>query len=388
MPTLEVALEGLIGTDLGAQLIVNATTDKVPLVDAGGAAKYATPWRIANVRKIDPTPLPVDTTLDTTGTDGDKIEVTGVDEVTDITMGEDTMLTFKFTDGGSSIDDSGNILGVPNGSITVTEGMEITVFRPAGGDPTIVNIYEPQSPLTLASATPVALLATDTVMVYRPQWMLIAGSGVADVDDLYIHSGRAQKRQQYIGVNTGNTLNWTETGTDRWRVFNTSFTQLIYSAEDVATPDLATDWYDNGAVLDPGVTVTASPAGAYLLAAGSLASSTRPVTAKTSDYVVVIGDDQTIFTNTGAGGTVKFTLPANASCEAGKTLFTFEALDAQIIQVEPASGSIIIDDQTTATITATNGSPAISSGRQAEFMTVEYRGSDLWIGRVNRGWTV
>ena len=64
--------------------------------------------------------------------------------------------------------------------------------------------------------------------------------------------------------------------------------------------------------------------------------------AKTADYAVLAADVNKIFTNTGASGTVKFTLPAVAEWP-GKPI-RFKVLAAQIVQVAPASGEKIYLD--------------------------------------------
>jgi hypothetical protein len=113
-------------------------------------------------------------------------------------------------------------------------------------------------------------------------------------------------------------------------------------------------------------------------------SATRTITAKTANYTVVIGDDQTIFTNTGAGGIVTFTLPANASCTAGKTRFKFVNLAAQQIQVQPASGHIyFVHDGVN--FDGQNGSPVQDSAQVGESIEVVYLGSNVWIAEMVQG---
>jgi hypothetical protein len=66
---------------------------------------------------------------------------------------------------------------------------------------------------------------------------------------------------------------------------------------------------------------------------------TATVTAKTTDYTVVVSDLNKVFTNAAAGGTVVFTLPSVAG-NAGKAL-KFHSLAAQIIRLLPATGQAV-----------------------------------------------
>lgn len=117
---------------------------------------------------------------------------------------------------------------------------------------------------------------------------------------------------------------------------------------------------------------------------------TRLIVAKTSDYPVVIGDDNKIFTNTGAGGTVKFTLPASAGCTAGKTKFRFVAMDAQIIQIEPPGSDTlgIYNERDSAAQTASSGNPVGTAGTGFEYMDALYMGSGIWHGMGVGRWNV
>lgn len=65
------------------------------------------------------------------------------------------------------------------------------------------------------------------------------------------------------------------------------------------------------------------------------------VTAKTADYTVTIADLKlpTIFTNTGAGGTIVLTLPAVAAAKGYVILVN--VLAAQIVRLLPATGEVV-----------------------------------------------
>ena len=68
------------------------------------------------------------------------------------------------------------------------------------------------------------------------------------------------------------------------------------------------------------------------------------VAAKTTDYTVTVADCKAgqVFTNTGAGGTVVFTLPAVAS--VGECALRFKVLAVQTIEILPATGEKIFLD--------------------------------------------
>ena len=66
-------------------------------------------------------------------------------------------------------------------------------------------------------------------------------------------------------------------------------------------------------------------------------TSTLTVEAKTSDYPVVSGDQDKLFTNEGAGGLVNFTLPTAAS----GLRFSFYCQNANLIRVTANAGDTI-----------------------------------------------
>jgi hypothetical protein len=65
----------------------------------------------------------------------------------------------------------------------------------------------------------------------------------------------------------------------------------------------------------------------------------KAAVAKTSDYTIVKADADTIFTNTGASGTVVFTLPSVKVSHG--VVFRFHAFAAQIIRALPVTGEAI-----------------------------------------------
>jgi hypothetical protein len=74
------------------------------------------------------------------------------------------------------------------------------------------------------------------------------------------------------------------------------------------------------------------------------------VAAKTADYTVVrIADYRTLLTNSGAAGTITFTLPPGV---AGDETGEFYAAAAQIIRVLPATGERFTLDFTSGTLNA------------------------------------
>ena len=68
-------------------------------------------------------------------------------------------------------------------------------------------------------------------------------------------------------------------------------------------------------------------------------SGDQTALAKTGDYTVLTTDAEKILTNTGASGTVVFTLPTAASM-AGKAL-GFHVLAAQIVRLLPVTGEAV-----------------------------------------------
>jgi hypothetical protein len=65
----------------------------------------------------------------------------------------------------------------------------------------------------------------------------------------------------------------------------------------------------------------------------------KTAVAKTSDYTILKADADTIFTNTGASGTVVFTLPSVKVSHG--VVFRFHAFAAQIIRALPQTGEAI-----------------------------------------------
>lgn len=72
------------------------------------------------------------------------------------------------------------------------------------------------------------------------------------------------------------------------------------------------------------------------------------VTAKTSNYTVVAADSGTIFTNTGAGGTVTFTLPTSATAGSGWHCWILVTA-AQTVAVTANSGELVTLNNAAAT---------------------------------------
>jgi len=118
-------------------------------------------------------------------------------------------------------------------------------------------------------------------------------------------------------------------------------------------------------------------------------ASTRTISAKTVDYTVVVGDHDKIFTNTGAAGTVKFTLPASAGCTAGKTKFRFVAMDAQVVQIEPPGSDTLgfYNERDVSAPVASSGNPIYTAAIGFEYMDVVYMGGGVWHGMGTGRWT-
>lgn len=126
-------------------------------------------------------------------------------------------------------------------------------------------------------------------------------------------------------------------------------------------------------------------------AGASGGSSARTVTAKTADYTVTAADcaANTIFTNEGAAGTVRFTLPVNSGLTAGLHKCSFVATDAQVIEVITGQGECYFFGETAqASYTITDSAQAGSSGGLGERMDVEFLAASVWSGRAYGAWGV
>lgn len=118
-------------------------------------------------------------------------------------------------------------------------------------------------------------------------------------------------------------------------------------------------------------------------------SSTRTISAKTSNYAVVVGDDNKIFTNTGAAVPIDFTLPASAGCTPGKTKFRFVWMEpGQAINIVlPGSDTLVFfGERNAAGFIAAAGTPAIPTGEYA-YMDVLYMGGGVWNGQAIGQWS-
>jgi hypothetical protein len=432
MSTLEVSLEGLIPT-LGQQIVVNGTTDKLPIVDAG-SLKYVTPTRLAAITSIDP--VPIDSTpgtVDVTGKTGRVVQITGTGDISTITIDDEDTVVLEFLTDGGTLGYSANLLtpGSANivwavGDRAYIEGLSGSVanvvrFERKSGVPVnkgipVVKVVSYSTNITIATALNngdtlegIALVTGDLVLVVNQtdlsengiytvgpsparttnydnfeafvglevyevqtgadvesQWFCVAASGgVIDTDDL-----------EFIQIQ----------GTIARQNATAAVIKFVWDGLTIATPvgagSLQIVWGDNVVSGTETLSIKTNGASRELsllsdVEIDATLAATRPVSAKTTDYVVVDADDQKIFTNTGAAGTVKFTLPANAGCTAGKTKFKFVALAGEVLQVEPASGTIY-GWSNLAAYTATNGAPVDSQGDIGEWLEVTYMGSNVW----------
>lgn len=78
---------------------------------------------------------------------------------------------------------------------------------------------------------------------------------------------------------------------------------------------------------------------AYFRPVVPVMSSAATALAKTSDYTVVAADFGKILTNTGAGGTVVFTLPSAVTYPG--TVLRFHLFAAQIVRLLPVTGQAV-----------------------------------------------
>lgn len=114
---------------------------------------------------------------------------------------------------------------------------------------------------------------------------------------------------------------------------------------------------------------------------GAVPGSAVAVTAKTADYTVLAGDSGTVFTNTGASGTVVFTLPASPT--AG-LWYEFHITAAQSVDIK--TGTAVLIYANAAATTATTGK--LTKNIVGTVIQLKYNGV-AWMGVGQSGtWTV
>jgi predicted flavoprotein YhiN len=86
-----------------------------------------------------------------------------------------------------------------------------------------------------------------------------------------------------------------------------------------------------------------------------------PVSAKTAAYTCTAADSGTLFTNTGASGSVTFTLPAVATSTGVWYRFAITA-DYEVVITAPANVMVAFNDATATSITFTQASEHIGCG--------------------------
>jgi len=105
----------------------------------------------------------------------------------------------------------------------------------------------------------------------------------------------------------------------------------------------------------------------------------RAVTAKTADYTVVINDSNRFFTNTGASGTVNFTLP---TASAGLT-YTFYIDASQTLTITAGASTTI---RSGSSVTASAGN--ITSNTVGNLVRLVAISSTQWVAEsITGSWT-
>lgn len=107
----------------------------------------------------------------------------------------------------------------------------------------------------------------------------------------------------------------------------------------------------------------------------------RVITAKTADYTVTAAETGTVFTNTGAAGTVVFTLPASP---ANGLTYEFHITEAQSVDIK--TGTAVLIYANAAPTTATTGK--LTKNTVGTCIQLVYNGV-AWMGTGQSGtWTV
>jgi hypothetical protein len=445
--TLEVALEGLIPS-LDAQVTVSPTGDKLPIMTSVGL-KYVTPTRLTTIASIDPVPIDsTPGTIDVTGSDERIKQIGGTGTLITVTADEDSEGILEFlVDGGTLV--HGASLTLPGSKDIVWAAGDRAYYEGQAGAVTNISRFERRSGVPVNKGTPVVKVvsySTDiTIATALNNGDTLEGIALVTGDLVLVanQTDASENGIYTVGPSPARTTNFdnyeafvglrvieVQTGTDvegEW--FCTSLSggtidtddldfikvQGTIARQDANALDAEFVWNglkvsaplgDSNMVIANGDTIIGGDQNFVVKLNGAsreislledievdaTLAATRTISAKTTDYVVINGsvtlggDEQKIFTNTGAGGPVKFTLPTNASCTAGKTKFKFVALVGEDVQVEPASGNLYGYSNASA-YTATNGSPVSSGGVTGEWLEVTYMGSNVWHATDSGDWS-
>lgn len=112
------------------------------------------------------------------------------------------------------------------------------------------------------------------------------------------------------------------------------------------------------------------------------------VSAKTADYTVLAADSNTIFTNQGASGTVRFTLPVNAGLTAGRHSYKFIAVEPYPIEIIMGQGKLYFCAYDSTSFEVTDVNFASSIGQVGDRMDVDFLAASKWSGINNGRWYV
>lgn len=337
MPELKGALEGLVGDDLSQRFIIDPA-DRIPLVTTGDNAYYGTAWRIAHVSRIDPTPVPVDTTIDLTGTDGSRVVISGTGVTTDtITMDDNKSLELEFTDSGNILTNSGGNLIISGDTIQTQAGMKLRLTK-IGTD---------------VECVPMTHITT-----------LGDADGTGNGNRLIVDDDAEVITVSGFTVYAGQPLGVVRIGDSPGGIGNSTRIE-VNDANASKTIEM---------VADEGVTINGD----------DVLTATRPivpVTDAASPYTVTAGQSGTIFTNEGTAGNVTFELPASAGCDAGKTRFTFANVDTTTTykNLVKVNGTDHLYIYSGSNLDITAGGTTNDGVTPGASLTVVYQGGGIWI---------
>lgn len=109
------------------------------------------------------------------------------------------------------------------------------------------------------------------------------------------------------------------------------------------------------------------------------------VVAKTAAYTVKDYESGTVFTNTGASGSVTFTLPTIATALAGVFYWFFTVAGQNIVVASDPTDKLVVDNNATAdTLTSSTSGHVIGAGLLVicdgtQWLTFQGGGSQVWV---------
>lgn len=114
-------------------------------------------------------------------------------------------------------------------------------------------------------------------------------------------------------------------------------------------------------------------------------AATMKVVAKTAAYTVKAEESGTVFTNTGASGSVTFTLPTVATSLAGVYYYFFTVAAQNIVVASDPTDKLVVDNNASAdTLTSSTSGHVIGAGLLVicdgtQWLTMQGGGSQVWV---------